>query len=247
MHPVFNKWFFVGSDALSNLILVMRKDKIVAAGMNIEIFTEMFAAHSRAFDVPAGSAVAPFAFPGRLSFFCFFPEGKVERIFFLLINFNPRARFQIIYIFPAQLSIAVKFGYIKKYITINVVSVPFFFKCFNHLQNVIHMVCRSRIDVRFPKFEPCYIFKKCIDIFSCNIIAAYFFFNRFFNNLVVYIGKIHNELHFVITVFKISSYDLCHYKRARVAYVKIIVNGRTAHIHSNFRWIYGFECFFFLR
>src|SRR6266849_75225 len=51
--------------ALRDLVLVVRKDEIEPAAMDIESFAEKRLGHRRAFDVPARSAASPRAFPAR--------------------------------------------------------------------------------------------------------------------------------------------------------------------------------------
>src|SRR3954463_528990 len=51
---------------LRDLVLVMGKDEIDAAAVNVEAFAKMLPAHRRALEMPAGTAPAPGAVPGGL-------------------------------------------------------------------------------------------------------------------------------------------------------------------------------------
>ena len=53
----------VRAAALGDFVFVVRELQIRAAAVNIKCLPEQFAAHGRTFDVPAGTAVAPRAFP----------------------------------------------------------------------------------------------------------------------------------------------------------------------------------------
>ena len=54
------------SAGLGNLVLVVGKDKVVAAAVNVEVQSEMAGAHGRALEVPARPPVAPgLSHPGR--------------------------------------------------------------------------------------------------------------------------------------------------------------------------------------
>src|SRR5271167_2311866 len=55
----------MGADTLGNLVLVVRKDQIEAAAMDVESLAEMHLAHRRALDVPAWAAAPPGALPAR--------------------------------------------------------------------------------------------------------------------------------------------------------------------------------------
>src|SRR5688572_3470796 len=50
---------------LGYLILVVRKNQIDSAGMNIQRFAEVFHCHRRALEMPPGAAAAPWGIPRR--------------------------------------------------------------------------------------------------------------------------------------------------------------------------------------
>src|SRR3546814_3885491 len=56
----------VGAAALRELVLVVRKDEVEAAAVDVEDLAEMFEGHGRALDVPARTPAAPGALPARL-------------------------------------------------------------------------------------------------------------------------------------------------------------------------------------
>src|SRR5712691_7639334 len=67
MHPVTRERApIMRADTLRDLVLVMRKDQIEPAAVNIEGLAECVFAHRRAFDVPAGAAASPRALPAGL-------------------------------------------------------------------------------------------------------------------------------------------------------------------------------------
>ena len=59
MHPVLRKNLPVAALTLGNLILVMRKDQILPARMNVYFLSQILSGHDRAFNMPAGTALAP--------------------------------------------------------------------------------------------------------------------------------------------------------------------------------------------
>ena len=64
--------------ALGNLIFVMGKDIIHAAGMQIELLAEVFDGHGAALYMPAGETTPPRTIPGHFaSLFCRFPQRKI--------------------------------------------------------------------------------------------------------------------------------------------------------------------------
>src|SRR3989344_9189766 len=59
------------------------RNKINASGMDIELLSQEFEAHRRAFNMPAGETLAPRRL--KADFFIKLPESKIFRIFFLLV------------------------------------------------------------------------------------------------------------------------------------------------------------------
>src|SRR6266516_1822597 len=62
MHPAADDGVSECSFGLRDLVLVMREDVVHAAGVQVETLAEIFRAHRRTLDVPAGIAGSP----GRL-------------------------------------------------------------------------------------------------------------------------------------------------------------------------------------
>src|SRR5690349_928992 len=57
VHPVIrHDWRMKGATRLRDFVLVMRKDEIDAAAMDVEYLAEMLPGHRRAFDMPARPA-----------------------------------------------------------------------------------------------------------------------------------------------------------------------------------------------
>src|SRR5579885_1830143 len=61
---------------------MMRKDKIGAAAVNIQLIAKIARGHGAAFDMPARPPWSPRTGPGRLARLLRLPEYKVERIIF---------------------------------------------------------------------------------------------------------------------------------------------------------------------
>ena len=68
---------------------------IRAAAVNINRLTEMLADHSRAFNMPARTPIAPGRRPKWLAGFCSLPEGKIQRILFVLRDIDAAAGLKI--------------------------------------------------------------------------------------------------------------------------------------------------------
>ena len=59
VHPVFCKRLVIGSLRLSDLVLMVREDQILAACMDIDLISKILLAHDRALNMPAGTSLAP--------------------------------------------------------------------------------------------------------------------------------------------------------------------------------------------
>ena len=65
---------------LRNLVLVMRKDQVDAAGVNIQRLAQIPHRHRRTFDMPARTSIAKGCVPKRLIAFAPFPQHEVAGI-----------------------------------------------------------------------------------------------------------------------------------------------------------------------
>src|SRR4029079_4115797 len=72
---------------LRKLVLVVGKDEVEPAAVDVERGPEQLPGHDRALDVPAGSAPAPGRLPRRvLAGLVCLPEGEVARVIFARVG-----------------------------------------------------------------------------------------------------------------------------------------------------------------
>ena len=100
MHPVPGHGLAKTALALSDFVFMVGKNQVKAAAVDIEAFSQIFIGHGGAFDMPAGTALAPGAFPGGLAGFCLFPQSKVGGIPLAAVYSHPGAVQQV---FPVSL------------------------------------------------------------------------------------------------------------------------------------------------
>src|ERR1700712_910369 len=79
MHPVTGERITYPV-RLGGLVLVVRKDEIQAAAVDVECGATLGLRHGRACDVPARPAGSPWRFPGWLTGFGRLPHGEVSRV-----------------------------------------------------------------------------------------------------------------------------------------------------------------------
>ena len=60
-----------------------------------------------------------------------------------------------------------------------------------------------------------------------------------------YVGYVHYALDFQAVVFNGSAQHIHKHVRAQIAYVRVVVHGRSARIHGYYARLYGLQFFFF--
>ena len=138
MHPVAGIRLTGAALGLSNFIFMVREDQVLTAAVQVDGLAQMFMDHRGAFNVPAGTAFAPAGAPGRFTGFCRFPQCKVKRIFFLLVDIDSCAAFQLLNGLVGQLAIFIKFTGAEIYIAANMVGITLIFQLFHDPNNVVH-------------------------------------------------------------------------------------------------------------
>src|SRR5438128_10817290 len=89
MYPVTNGSYMIANSALRYLTFVVREQKIHTPTMNIKLLTQIFCAHRRAFDMPAGKTYSPWTCPSHNVFEgCIFPQSKISPVSFLFLPFQ---------------------------------------------------------------------------------------------------------------------------------------------------------------
>ena len=88
VHPVTGKLLAVSRLVLGNLIFMMRENKILTAGMDIQSSSAIFRRHYAALGMPARTSFAPWRIPIRLSHLLGLPKHEVCGAFLLLLSGN---------------------------------------------------------------------------------------------------------------------------------------------------------------
>ena len=76
----------------------MGEEQVFSAAMDVEGLAQVFHAHRRAFDMPAGTARAPGAVPGGFARLGSFPQRKIRRVFLIAVHVYSCAGFQIVHV-----------------------------------------------------------------------------------------------------------------------------------------------------
>ena len=90
---------------LDQFVLMVGKDQVEAAAVDIEVAAQVFHAHRRAFDVPARSPAPPGALPRRLAGLRALPEREIARMMLERRRFDPGTSQKRFRVAVAQLAI----------------------------------------------------------------------------------------------------------------------------------------------
>ena len=237
MHPVFGKLLSVGCLRLCDFIFMMGEYQILTTRMNINFITQIFFAHNRAFNMPAGTSVAPGGLPVRLSLLLRLPKYKVKRILLLVFSSHKKgtvSSLQVIKILVRKLSVFLKASGSEIYGSILCrVSMPFFNQCSDHIQHTADFFgCLGMGGGRLN------IHRRHVFFAFCNITfrddrGIYPFLNCLLDNLVIHIRKIGYIIDLISLMLHIPPYCVKHNHRTCISNMNQIVNGRTAYIHLN--------------
>ena len=148
VHPVMRECLACSSFTLCNFILVMRENQVLTAAVQIERIAQIVRRHCRAFNMPARATLAPWRFPVWFTRLCSFPNSKVQRIFFLVIDINSSTCLQFFHRLTGKLAIVGKRSGAEVNIAVGFICMTAFHKFLHHVNNQIHVFCYFRMDVR---------------------------------------------------------------------------------------------------
>ena len=86
MHPQPDEWHVCHAFRLRNLRLMMRKNVVLAATMDVDLRTQKCRRHGAALDMPTRAPAPPWAFPPHVAVFLIpgFPQCKIAGLFLLV-------------------------------------------------------------------------------------------------------------------------------------------------------------------
>ena len=212
---------------------MVREDKVHAAAVNVKGFSQVFLAHGRAFNVPAGPTFAPRAFPERLALLALFPQRKIQGTVLALIHFNAGAGIELFYIFTRELTVFRKSAHIKIHITFHLIGKALFYKCLYHGNHFCNVVGCARGDGWFFHPEQIHVKIKLFYIALGNMPIGNPLFLCAPDDLVVNISIVAHVCYCISPVFKVPVNNIKNNQRARMADVGEVIHRNAAGIHAN--------------
>ena len=251
VHPVFGKRFAVCRLRLGNLILVVGKNQVLAARMNIYLLPQVLLAHHRALDMPARSSLAPGRLPERLALLLRFPEHKVQRVLLLLLPGHQKgttAAAQIVQILVGKLAVSRKASRLKvngavlRHIGVSLVD-----QCLDHLDHAVDLAGRLGMRRCRLHMQRLHVLLALRDIALRNHGRVRALLVRFLDDLVVHVREVRHVIDVIAPVLHIAAHRVKHDHGSRVTNVNQVINRRSADVHADLSLLQGHKLLFLSR
>ena len=235
VHPVMGEGLSVRRLGLGDFVFMVRENQILSARMDVDFVSQIFFAHHGAFDVPAGTAVAPGRLPVGLPFLLGLPEHKVQRILLLILAGHQKgtlSALQIVQVLVGQLSIITEASHtvihrsVVRHISVAVVD-----QLLDHLQHAADLLSGLGMHCGGAHVQGFHILFAFRDVALGNHVGVHAFLDGLLDDFVVHIGEVADIIHFIPPVFKIAAHRIEHDHGAGVADVDQVVYGGAAYIH----------------
>ncbi len=147
---------------------MMRENEILAAAMDIERGPRIFAAHNRAFNVPARAPLAPRRLPERLALFLRLPENEIERVLLLILTGDKkgsRAAPEIVEILVRKLAVLAELtcAVIDRAVLCDI-GISFVDQNLDHVDHALNLLRRLRVNRRRTDVQRTHILLALRDI-----------------------------------------------------------------------------------
>ena len=237
MHPVAGKGAAVGALALGDLVLVVGENQVLTAAVEVNGLAQVGAAHGAALNVPARTAHAVGALPGRLTGLGCFPDGKVRRVFFQVIVHLaaqlPVPALQIVQLQVAQFAVlGVALDAEIDIAVLGNVSVAGVDQVLDDIEDLLDVLGGAGLDGRLFAVEAGGV----LEVLGLKALGHFFhgsaLFLALFDELVVDIRNVGNVENLVAPVLQVAAQGVKHDQRAGIADVDIVVNGGAADIDA---------------
>ena len=246
MEPVTHKGMNTGgSFRLGDFIFMVREDQIAAAAVEIKGRAQIFHAHGRAFNMPAGPPFTPGGIPGRFTGFGRFPQGKVHGILFPVVHIHPGPCQHIIQVTAGKAAVTREFFHTVIHIAVHHIGESVVNQCLDRIDNVRNMAGYPGINLHTTDIQLIHHLKIRFDVTAADITPLYTLRIRCIDDLVIHVSKILHMQHIVPFVFQETVDHIPGHKGAGVADMRMVIRGYAADINARLPRIHGNKFFFF--
>ena len=202
--------------------------------MDVKHATKHFFAHGRTLNVPTWTAIAPRAFPRRLTCFGGFPQHEIQRIAFETVYFHTLTCAQIIQRFARQLAISRKLAHGVIHIAI-VSRIGFAIgnQTLNHFYHLRNVLSCLGFNIGFLHAQ-----SRCVFIHGLNETGGQFadgftILRRTSDDFVIDVGDVAHVSQRITRFAQPTCHHIKHHHHPRMAQVTVVIHRHPTHIHAH--------------
>jgi hypothetical protein len=249
--PVACEGLVRGGFTLRDLVFVMRKHEVFAAGVEIEGVAEIFHCHGGAFDVPAGAAVAerriPRSLGGVVRGLGGFPESEVTcGVFFILVEVDAGAVFDAGEIFLGELAVGGEARDAEvPAAVLGLVGDVLGGEAFDEGNHAVDVFGGARDLLGLLDAERGHVFEEGLLEFGAELADGFACGRSVADDLIVDVGDVHDVVQFEAVEAGGAAEDVDVQKGAEVADVAVVIDSGAAAVEAQGLAIGGEERFDF--
>ena len=233
----------MGASTLRQFILVMRKDQVEPAAVNVDRLAQMRADHRRTFDMPPRPPATPRRIPADHAIRARFPQHEIGWVALVRRDFDPRAGDHRIAVAPAKRAIIRVAGDRKQHMALGGIGVALANQRIDHRHHWPDFLGRVRGDVGRSDAKRAHVVKvmTLVPLGDHRRVDSLRLGRR--NDLVVDVGDVAGIGQAVGAILMPNQprQRIEHHRRPRIADMGSAIDGRAAHIHGDPLGIGGFE------
>ncbi len=251
VHPGVDEGAAAGALGLGDLVFVVRELQVGAAAVQVEMRAEQFAAHRRALDVPARTALAPRRGPatlGRLVGLGGFPQHEVQRILLGIVGGHALSGAQVFEGLARQLAVARELAHRVVHVAVGrLVGQAVVLQPADHRQHLRHVFGGARLAVGALHAERVGIFVHGGDEAVGERADGLAVLDRALDDLVVDVGDVAHVGHVIPRRAQPALHHVEHHHHPRMPDVTVVVHRHPAHVHAHAAGLDGDERLFLTR
>lgn len=245
VHPGVDVVAAVGAAGLGDLVLVVGELQIGAAAVDVEVVAQVLGVHGGALDVPAGTARAPGAFPGRLAGFGHLPQHEVQGVALGIHHVDAGAGLQLLQILTGEPAVLVEGVDDEHDVTVvRHVGVAAIQQQLHHGDDLADVGGGARFDVRAHHAEGVEVLVHVADQALGEVVTGDLGLGGALDDLVVHVGDVAHIGEIVPGVAQVAGHHVEGDEGAAVADMTVIIDSDATHIHAHLARVDRFEFFF---
>ena len=243
VHPVFGE-FVAGGLGLGQLVLMVGEDQVRAAAVDVEGRAQIFAGHGRAFDVPAGPALAPGAVPGGFAGLGRLPQGEIQGVPLHVVHVHPGAGAQVVDVAAGQLAVGGQGAHFEINVAPGLIGVALVDDALDEGDDVRHMLRDFGMHVGLQHVQGLGVLEIGGDIFFGQRKGVDAFLIGPVDDLVVHVGEVLHVGHVIAPPQEIAAHRVEDHQGTGVAQMDEVVHRGAAAVDAHFALFAGHELLF---